>query len=260
MGWVGRVLGNEVGRAWRALSQAGRLFYDYLSLSILVSAYWYVFAFLPVTYFVILPGQGIYELLAAEDVMTPVKLILSVLSYLPAAVVAIVVAAPVTAVAYWAIHSLIEGEGFYARELFTRIPRVYKKTFATSAVAIVIILVLIVDMVIVFSSANAFVRWLTIVFGYFLVFVFLSLQYLFPFIVQQTVSVWKTLQRAALVALDNVIVSVLLAFIAGIVFWISYRMMVPMVMVFMGFTAALHNYALIEILKKYDSPPPGAEG
>lgn len=259
-GWVGRVLGHEFGRAGRAISQAGRLYYDYLALSILVSVYWYVFAFLPVTYLVILPEPAIRDLLASETVAVPVRLIFMVLSYLPAALIAVLLAAPVTAVANWAMHALIQRDGFYPRELFTQIPRFYKKTVATAGVAIVIILVLAVDFVIVLFSASAILKWLSVLFGYFLVFVVLSMQYLFPFIVQQTVSVWKTLQRAALVALDNVIVSLLLALVGAILFWLSFRIMIPMVLIFMGYLAALHNYALIEILKKYDDPPPGAGG
>ena len=45
----------------------------------------------------------------------------------------------------------------------------------------------------------------------------MGIQYLFPFVVQQDVGVLKTLQRTALVALDNVIVSFLLT-LAGAVF------------------------------------------
>lgn len=248
MGWIGQVLRQEFGRAWRATKQAGLLFYDHVGLSVLVSAYWYVFAFLPVTYFLVVATYN------ADN------LFIVFISYLFAALVSIFWAGPVTSVAYSAVYSLIEREGFYIRELFTRIPRYYGKTIAASAVSIAVLFVLLVDFVYFLQSDNTALRWISILFGYLILFWFLSVQYLFPFIVQQNVGIRKTLQRAALVALDNVIVSLLLA-LAGIVLYLFGLATggVPLVLVFMGFIAALHHYGLMEILKKYDNPPEGAK-
>lgn len=238
-GWVGRVIANEFGRVWRSLTGALRLFYDNLGLSILISAFWYVFAFLPVQFFI--------ELAAVA--FNPFSVFLVIL-------VSIVLAAPVTASAYAASAALISREGFYVRDLFLGIGRYWKKAAGTSTIASILLYVLIVDVIFFSQSPYSVLRWLTILFGYLIAFWVMGMQYLFPFIVQQDVGVRKTLKRAALVALDNVIVSFLLLLIGLVVTYFSIIPIVPMVLIYMGFMSAMHNYALIEILKKYDDPEP----
>lgn len=238
-GWVGKVIGNEFGRFWRSIAQGAKLFYDYLGLSVMVSAFWYALAFVPVQYFVELAR-------VAPHIYTLGAVVL----------VTVLWAAPVTASAYAAMASLINRDGFYIRDLFAGIGRYWKKTVASAAIALFLLFALVANVWFYFNSPYAILRWLTVLFGYLMAFWFMGIQYLFPFIVQQDVGIFKTLKRTALVALDNVIVSFVL-FVVGVIFTaVSLVPLVPMVLVFMGLMAAIHNYALIEILKKYDDPLP----
>ncbi|NLN27592.1 MAG: hypothetical protein GX161_05175 [Firmicutes bacterium] len=252
-GWIGKVIGTEFGRAGRSIVQAVRLFYDYMGLSVLVSVFWYGLGFLPVQFFVELTR------VVAQRVQEEPQLVGSmVIAGLTVALVTILWAAPVTASAYAAVYSLITQEGFYVRDLFLGIGRYYKKAVATSAIAFVVLAVLLANLWFYINNPSAVLRWISILFLYLIAFWIMGIQYLFPFVVQQDVGVLKTLQRTALVALDNVIVSFLLT-LAGAVFLVVCLIpLVPMVLLYMGFTAALHNFALREILKKYDDPPPGA--
>lgn len=249
-GWIGRVIGSELGRVWRSIAQAVKNFYDYLGLSVLISAFWYALAFLPVRYFIELT-RVVFDQQEAP-VVTGALLIAGFTVLL----VAVLWAAPVTAAAYRAVYALMNRDGFYIRDLFRWIGTFYVKAVVTSALAILLLLVLLSNVWFYSQHPNAILRWLTILFAYVLAFWVMGAQYLFPFIVQQDVGVLKTLKRTALVALDNVIVSFLLALIGLLLFVFSVIPLVPMVLIFMGLTAALHNFALIEILKKYDDPPP----
>lgn len=238
-GWVGQVISNELRKGWHAVTHAGKLYYEYFGLCMVVSAFWYGFAFLPVNFFIeyarIIPHPAVFFVL-----------------YLVAALWA----GPVTASTYAAIDALRQGEGFLIRDLFLRIPHYFKRSSGTMLIALAIFAVLIIDVLFFFQSPYTILRWLTILWVYLIAFWLFGLQYLFPFLVQQSAGVLKTLQRAALVALDNVIVSGMLAIVGVIVYVISIITAVPMVLAFMGFMAAVHNYALVEILKKYDDPLP----
>lgn len=252
-GWIGKVIGSEFGRAGRSVAQAFRLFYDYLGLSVLVSVFWYALGFLPVQFFLEL--TRVVVLRVQDD---PQLAGSAIIAGLTVVLVVILWAAPVTASAYAAVFSLINREGFYIRDLFLGIGRYYKKAVATSAIALLVLVVLLSNLWFYITNPNAILKWVSILFIYLIAFWIMGIQYLFPFVVQQDVGVFKTLQRTALVALDNVIVSFLLTLFGVILLFVSLIPLVPMVLLYMGLTAALHNFALIEILKKYDDPPPGA--
>lgn len=252
-GWIGKVIGSELGRVGRSIAQAIRLFYDHLGLSVLVSVFWYALGFLPVQFFIELTWVVFQQV--QDDPQLAGSVLIALLAVFA---VTILWAAPVTASAYAAIYSLINREGFYIRDLFLGIGRYYKKAVATSAVAILLLLVLLSNLWFYFNNPNAILKWVSILFIYLIAFWIMGIQYLFPFVVQQDVGIWKTLKRTALVALDNVIVSFLLTLVGIVLLYISLIPVVPMVLLFMGIAAALHNFALIEILKKYDDPPPGS--
>lgn len=251
-GWIGKVLATEFGRWWRSVSGAARLFYDHLGLNVLISTFWYVFGFLPVMYFF-----QVLLTVVARIAEAPVSvfdfLIVAALLY----AVTVVLAAPVTASAYAASYSFITREGIYIRDLFLGIGRYWKKAAGTMAVAALALFLLVLGLLICLSNPG--LRWFTVVYGYLIAVWFMAVQYLFPFVVQQTVGVWKTLQRAALVALDNVTVSLLLLGTGLILGYLCMLPLVPFVLIYMGFVAAMHNLALIEILKKYDEPPDGVD-
>lgn len=251
-GWVGRVIQTELGRFGRSIVQAFKLFYEYLFLSVLISAFWYGFAFLPVTF---LFHWAVAILMRSQD--NPALYAGFLVAVLITFLAIILWAAPVTASAYAAVYSLITREGFYIRDLFLGIKRYFKKAAGTAAIALVVMVILIANIWFYANRTNSFLQWLTILFWYLLAFGFMALQYLFPFIVQQEVGVLKTLQRAVLVAMDNVIVSLLLLAMGVLLTYFSWRPVVPLMVLYMGLTAGMHNYALIEILKKYDDPPPG---
>lgn len=250
-GWIGRVIGTELGRFWRSVAQAFRLFYDYLALSILISAFWYGFAFLPANFFLEM-AWGIW-IQAMDNPALYGGFIVSALLFI---LVIILWSAPVTASAYAAIHALITREGFLVRDLFRGIGKYYKKAVGTAAIALLVFVVLLANIWFYANSSNSILKWLTILFAYMLAFWFMGVQYIFPFVVQQDVGVLKTLQRAILVAMDNVIVSLLLFLLGVLLTYFSLVPIVPFMLLYMGLAGAMHNYALIEILKKYDDPPP----
>lgn len=229
---------SQLMKVWLILSQTGRQIYDFLGITIVISAVWYILAFVPIFFFA--------NVAALSPNLVSVFIPLLILLFW---------STPLTAAAYSMTASLMDKEEVWLRDIFSRLRPYYKKSVGAIAISLVILGILVVDVIFFSGAESALLRWLAVFWYYLIAFWFLALQYLFPLMVQMQDGVWKTLKKAVLVAMDNVIVSVSL-FVVGVLFvYLSVFTYLPFVLLFMGCLSTLHNLALVEILKKYDDPP-----
>lgn len=229
---------SQLMKVWHILSQTGRQIYDFLGITILISALWAVLGFAPLFFFVNVAA------------LSP-----NLVTILIPIVLLIFWTVPLTSAAYSMTASLMDKDEVWMRDFFRRIGPYYKKSLGASAVAGTVLIILVIDVIYFSGAESPFLRWLAVFWYYLIAFWFFALQYLFPLIVQMQDGVWKTLKKAVLIAMDNVIVSVLL-FIVGVAFaYMSVLLYMPFILLFMGCLSTMHNIALVEILKKYDDPP-----
>ena len=76
--------------------------------------------------------------------------------------------------------------------------------------------------------------------------------YIFPFLVNQDIGVFLTMKRAALLALDNLVVTILLTVSVVLVAGISIILAAAVLLLMMGIIAFLQNIAYRVLMQKYD--------
>ncbi|MGB4471902.1 MAG: hypothetical protein WBJ07_03235, partial [Limnochordia bacterium] len=82
---------------------------------------------------------------------------------------------------------------------------------------------------------------------------FLLFQYLFPFLVQQDTSVWLVLKRSTILMFDNLLVSLMMLLLSGLLTFVSLMLVIPLVILWFAMISLMQNYVTMELLKKYGS-------
>ncbi len=133
----------------------------------------------------------------------------------------------------------------------------FRQFFARSVMVTVVLGLVLALLIFNFSfslySPSTWIRLLSGIWIYFLVFWGIVVQLVFPFLVQQDIGVLLTLKRSALVATDNILVSFIVAVVNGIIVLLSLLLAAPILLFTMGLIALMQHYALSEILKKYEN-------
>ena len=79
--------------------------------------------------------------------------------------------------------------------------------------------------------------------------------YIFPFLVNQNIGVLLTMKRSALLALDNLVVTIILSVAVLIVAVLSVILAAPVLLLMLGIIAFLQNVGYHELMQKYDDAP-----
>ena len=79
--------------------------------------------------------------------------------------------------------------------------------------------------------------------------------YIFPFLVNQNIGVFLTMKRSALLALDNLVVTIALSVAVLIVVVLSVILAAPVLLLMLGIIAFLQNVSYHELMQKYDDAP-----
>ena len=78
------------------------------------------------------------------------------------------------------------------------------------------------------------------------------LQFVFPFLTQQDKGLITVLKRSALVSIDNVLGSIIVVVISILLIILSLVLAAPILLFTMSLLALVQNYALNEIMLKYE--------
>ena len=82
---------------------------------------------------------------------------------------------------------------------------------------------------------------------------FLIIQFVFPLLVQQDIGVFLAIKRAVLLVADNLLISLLLLIVSGVLTYISFFLVIPFVILWFSMIGLMQNNIMVEILKKYDN-------
>jgi uncharacterized membrane protein YesL len=245
----------EVSKAFRAIGSGVRQMWDNLGISMLLSAIWWGLAFSPMWL-----AFNIFNNITKYYVneMPPTVVIFGLLiGYMIMVAVASLLAAPVTTAVYAISYSIYSERDASIKEFFKHFRRYYKVSFGFAFITMMVFGLLLLNAGYYLRGGTIYYM-LGVVMAILAAFLAISLQYMFPVAVQQGVGVKRILKRSLLLSLDNMTVSLVLAVFGGILIYLSIRAALPMIILYMGIMSAVHNLALVELLKKYDGPPPGS--
>ena len=233
--------GESLAQGWRAVARGFQGLYDYIGTTMVVSALWFLIGFTPtaLSFLVFLQVPAVN-------------------SFLIFAACWVALLGPATAAVYSAMHELLDGEMIRLRDMAAHFAKHYKRAAALSAVMGAVLGVLVVDVIFFTQLQTGWSRYVAIIWGYFILFWALTAQYVFPFLITRDVSVWQVVKMAALMAADNVVATLVVAFFTLLVLAASVFLRVPVMLFMIGTFAFLHVSAFRELIKKYVRPENGS--
>lgn len=226
--------GESIAQGGKITARAFRHVYDYLGMTMAMSAVWFLIGLLPswLAFLVMLQVPAIN-------------------SFLIFAFFAVALLGPLTAATYAMCNSMVRGEYVAVRDYFTALRAHYRRGAGLTAILLVILAILVVDLVFFMSSQVVWMQYLSVLWVYFLIFWALMTQFAFVAVVRQDQSVWKSLKVAALLALDNIVASLVVGLVGALVVVISLWMRVPLMLFLAGTLAFLHCTAFEVLVAKY---------
>lgn len=234
--------GESISQGGRIIGRSFKLMYEYLGMTMVISAFWFILALIP---------TGATFLTMAALPGPP--------SFLIFAVVCIFLFGPVTAATYSMTHSMVQREGVGVLDFFRRLRQFYFRSVKLTIAMGAILGILLVDLRFFLGSGVTWMEYLSILWLYLILFWLLMAQYVFPVTVKQERKLLDTLKVAALLALDNVVVSLMLLIVGVALIFVSIWLQVPLLLFMAGTLGFLHCAGMDEILGKYGRSQGGAD-
>lgn len=220
-------------QAWSIISQAFRAGYEYIGIVMLANVVWFLVTFSPVLIVTLFQLEQV-ELIALGALGT------------------LILVGPATAAVHFMMNKLVHREETTIADFKEGFLRFFGRSLALTLVNAVILVILVFDLWFSLFNPNPVIRLLTGIWIYFLIFWYVLVQFVFPFLVQQNTGIVTIMKRSALISIDNVGASVLIALVVALVGALSIALAAPMLLFFVCLAALLQNYALVEMMKKYE--------
>lgn len=231
--------GESLRQGGMVFVQAMRRTYEHLGMVMVISLLWFGLAALPMVY-----------------LLNFARVVPSLFSFLIVALEATFLAGPVTAAVYSVADRLLQDEDATLTDVWHLFRRHYRLSAQVTGAMSAILLILGIDIIVFMQSKVRLLQWLAVLWLYFVAFWFLLTIYTSSLVVYQQVSWLKVLQRAALLVLDNVVVTLLVMGETIVVVVLSFFFLIPVPLLLGGMLAFLHLIALHTLMAKYDIETP----
>lgn len=226
--------GESIAQGGRIAARAFRHVYDYLGMTMAMSSAWFLIGLLPT-------GLSFLVMLQVPAIN----------SFLIFALFAVALLGPLTAAMYKLTSSVVQGDYVAFRDFFTAFRRHYKRAAGLAAALLALLAILVIDLQFFMSSKIPWMQYLSVLWIYFIIFWALMAQFAYAVLVRQERSVLQTLKVSALLALDNIVASLIVAIVGALVVAISFWMRVPLMLFLGGTLAFLHCTAFDVLVQKY---------
>lgn len=227
--------GQSFSKSWLILRKGIRYSYDYIGMVMAASALWFFIGLMP--------------LLAVTTFHTHIS---NPVVFGIAIVLTLVTLGPATAAVHAMMARILDKEEVLVREFFRHFRHFFARSVGLVLLGVLILAILASDFVFTINHPNKFVRMLSGIWIYFFIFWALMSNYIFPFLVNQDIGVFLAMKRAALLALDNLVVTILLTVSVVLVAGISIILAAAVLLLMMGIIAFLQNIAYRVLMQKYD--------
>lgn len=233
-------MGQSISKSWSIIRKGIRYAYEYLGMVIATSVLWFFVGFLPI---LLVTTLNIH---AENPLVLGGAMILTLGTFGPA-----------TAAIHAMMAKILSKEDVAVREFFTYFRRFFGRGVGLLVLNILILAILGCDFVFTTNHSSKIIRMFSGVWVYFFIFWALMSNYVFPFMVNQNIGIWLTMKRAALLALDNIVVTILLAVAVVLVVVLSSILAAPVLLLMMGTIAFLQNVGYRELMQKYEEDTHG---
>lgn len=223
-----------IRQVWQITKQSFKSGYEYIGMLMLSNAVWFVIAFFPML---------VITFLRVENVVL----------FFTALVVTPIIFGPATAGIHYIINKLVHREETAIVDFKIGFRKYFGRSLGLVLLNAFILAVLVADLVFSINHPNTIIRFSSGIWLYFIIFWYILIQYIFPLLVQQDIGVITIMKRAALLAMDNMLFSIFMALVNFIILVASLILAAPVLLFLMGLTAFVQNYALVEVMKKYES-------
>ena len=166
--------------------------------------------------------------------------------------VLVVTAPPATAGVYYLANQIARGESVSFGLFVEGMRRYFRRSWLLAIIVVVISVLLGGNLIFYANFANPWVRLLSVLWGYLIVFWLAMLIYLFPLLIEQEdKSLLLILRNAALLVLDNVAFTLTLGFLLLLFLLLNVGLVVPVLLILMSGLAVIQSKALLTVLEKY---------
>ena len=226
--------GESISQGWGIVSRGFRKAYDYFGTVMIISTIWFFL--------------GLFPTWLSFLVFVQVPAINSLGIFL---VCAFFLLGPLTAAVYSITDVLFRGDEVHYKEYFTHLKKHYKRSVRVTAAMGILLAILVVDLLYFLQLQFGFLQLVSVLWMYLILFWLMMMQYVYPLLVRREVGTWEILKMGALLAMDNIVATLIVGLFSVIVVVASYYLRVPLMLLMVGVIAFLHNAALDELLRKY---------
>ncbi len=222
------------GQSWRTFVRALKLSYDHIGKVMLTNLIWF--------------GVGLAPILACSYVpflQTDVFFLLSIIA-------TFITMGGATGAVHYRMNHMIQGEETVLKDMWEGFKRYWLRGTILFFLGILGILILVFN---IWFSQNYPTTLFVILSGLWIwgIIYWIALQqFVFPFVVNQDIGVFKALKRAALIILDNPLPSIILLVLSAIVVALSLVFAAPLLIFMASFLAIVQNCFYHELMMKYE--------
>lgn len=221
-------VGSEAQQAWKTIVGTFKNAYAYMGTVLILSSVSFLW-FTAASFLVSLPAK------------------MSVI----ALVGGLILTAPAFASVCYTVNRILEHEDVGIRDFLNGLSRFWSKGLGLAAVYGIIVLILVADIIFFLSSGNPWVKAIGIPLGYGLLFIALMANYTFPILVMQDPGLVKLFKRSALLVLDNLVFTTILALASLVILGICIVFTPALMLIFTALIAFLEMSALRVLFQKY---------
>jgi uncharacterized membrane protein YesL len=222
------------GQSWRTFVRALKLSYDNIGKVMLTNLVWFGIGFAPMLAFSYVPF-----------LQTDVFFLVSI-------VVTLITIGGATGAVHYRMNHLIQGEETVLKDMWEGFKLYWFRGTILFFLGILGFLILVFN---IWFSQNYPTTIFMILSGLWIwgIIYWIALhQFVFPFLVNQDIGVFKTLKRAALIILDNPLPSLVLLVLSVIVVALSLVFAAPLLIFMASFLAVVQNCFYHELMVKYE--------
>ncbi|NLJ74734.1 MAG: YesL family protein [Firmicutes bacterium] len=227
-------------QGWYVIKESFKTGYEYIGIVMLANLLWFGLGFAPLLIVTFIPIESVPYVLAGF-------------------IGTIFTLGGATAAVHYMMNKLIQREETTIKDFWAGFKKFFGRGSGLFLLGILGFVILIADLMFSINNPNNIIRYLSGIWVWGMLYWYALLQFVFPFLTQQDKGLMTVLKRAALVSLDNILGSLIVVVISILLIVLSLILAAPILLFTMSLLALIQNYALNEILLKYEKREAEAE-
>ena len=222
-----------LSQSWAIIVKSLKATYEHLGLAVVINVIWF---------FLWLSPMFLYAVSGLENITL----------FIIANMLSVVLFGPATAGAYALLNKIVNEGSTAISEYKGAFLKFFWRSLLLVLVCGLMFLFIILNIRVSLNSQVFLFQLIGGMWLYVLLFWCAMMQYVFPLLVQQNVGILTIIKRAALITLDNILLSLLILLASLVITFVSAFSMVLLVILWLSLIGLLQNFAFVQVLSKYD--------